>query len=91
MFLLAHDFTHLASKWLFVCSTFLDSEPLYIASKSVEFLHASLLYWSLKNKLTLDLSHYIWKGLLGDTSHCNFIPDCYFSIIVPEICKTWNL
>ena len=42
MFQLAHDFTHFASKWLFVCATFLDSEALQIASKSVEFLHASL-------------------------------------------------
>ena len=42
MFQLAHDFTHLASKWLSVCSTCLDSEPLDIVSKLVEFWHASL-------------------------------------------------
>ena len=71
-FQLAHDFTHLASQWLFLCATCLNSEPLHFASKSVEFLHASLYHWSFKNKLTLDLSCYIWKSLVGDTSCCNF-------------------
>ena len=37
MFQLSHDFTHLASKWPFVCATCPDSEPLHIASKPVEF------------------------------------------------------
>ena len=86
-----HDFTHLASQGLFLCGTFLDSEPLHFASKSVEFVHASLCHWSLKNKLTLDSSRYIWKSLLRNTSWCNFFPQCYFSIIVPEIFKMGNL
>ena len=86
-----HDFTPLASQGLFLCGTCLDSEPLHFASKSVEFVHASLYHWSLKNKLTLELSRYIWKSLLRDTSCCNFSPHCYFSIIVPEICKMCNL
>ena len=86
-----HDFTHLASQGLFLCGTFLDSEPLHFASKSVEFVHASLYHWSVQNELTLDLSRYIWKSLLRDTSCCNFFPHCYFSIIVPEICKMCNL
>ena len=86
-----HDFTPLASQGLFLCGTCLDSEPLHFASKSVEFVHASLYHWSLKNKLTLHLSRYIWKRLLRDTSCCNFSPHCYISIIVPEICKMWNL
>ena len=69
---LVHDFTHLASKWVFLCAICLESEPLHFTSKSVEIWHASLYHWSLKNKLTLDLSHYIWKRLVGDTSCCNF-------------------
>ena len=44
--------------------TCLDSEPLHFASKSVEFWHASLYRWSLKNKLTLDLFRYILKSFL---------------------------
>ena len=76
MFHLINDFTNLASQWLFLCATCLDSEPLHFASKSVEFLHASLYHWSLMNELTLDLSHYIWKSLVGDTSCCNFFPHC---------------
>ena len=64
MFKLVHDFTHLASKWVFRTFAF------YI--KRVEILHASLYQWSLKNKLTLDLSRYIGKRLVGDTSCCNF-------------------
>ena len=59
VFQLAHDFTHLASEWLFLCATCLDSEALHLASKSVEILHASLYHWSLKNTLALDLCHYI--------------------------------
>ena len=54
-----------ACQWLFLCATFLDSEPLHFASKCVELLHASLYRWSLKDKLTLDLSHYIWKSVVG--------------------------
>ena len=76
MFQLGHDFTHLASQWLFLCVTLLDSEPLHLTSKSVEFLHASLYHWSLKNKLTLNLSRYIWKSLVGDTSCRNFFLHC---------------
>ena len=45
----SHDFTHLASQGLFLCSACLDSEPLNFASKSVEFVHASLYHWSVKN------------------------------------------
>ena len=63
MFQLAHDFTHLALQWLFLYATCLDSEPFHFASKSVEFLHASLYHGSLENKLTLDLSPCIWKSL----------------------------
>ena len=55
----SHDFTHLASQGLFLCGTFLASEPLHFASKSVESVHASLYHWSLKNKLTLDLSFFL--------------------------------
>ena len=87
----SHDFTHLASQGLFLCGACLDSEPLHLSSKSVEFVHASLYHWSLKNKLTLDLSRYSLKSLLRDTSCCNFSPHCYFSVIVPEICKMCNL
>ena len=65
-----------ASQWLFLCASFVDSEPLHFALKSVEFLLASLYRWSLKNKLTLDLSCYIWKGLVGDTSCCNCFLHC---------------
>ena len=91
MFQLAHDFTYLASLWLFLCATFLDSEPLHFASKSVEFLHASLYHLSLKNKLNLDLSRYIWKRLLADTLVVTFFLIVTFSIIVPEISKMCNL
>ena len=59
---------------LFLCTTCLDSKPMHFASKSSEFLHASLYHWSLKNKLSFDLSRYIWKSLGGDTSCCNFFP-----------------
>ena len=91
VFQLAHDFTHLASQWLFLCVTCLNSEPLHFALKSVEFLHASLYHWSLKNKLALDLSRYIWKRLMGDTSCCNFFLFANVSRIVPEILKMFNL
>ena len=64
-------FYPLASQWLFLCSTFLDSEPLHFSSKSVEIFHASLYHWSLKNKLTLDLCCCIWTSLDGDTACCN--------------------
>ena len=87
MFLLAHDFTHFASQLLFPCATCLDSEPLHFASKSVEIWHASLYHWSLKNKLILDLSRYIWKSLVGDTSCCNFSLILNCSRILPEILK----
>ena len=62
-----------------------DSETLHFAWKSVEFLHASLYRWSLKNKLTLDLSCYIWKSLVGDTSFVTFFLIVNSSRIVPEI------
>ena len=84
---LVHDFTHVASKWVFFCATCLDSEPLHFASKSVEFLHVPLYHRSLKNKLTLDLSRYMWKSLVGDTSCCNFFP----LLIVHGILKMWKL
>ena len=76
---------------LFLCSTCLDSKPLHFASKSSEFLHTSLYHWSLKNKLTLDLSRYIWKSLAGDTSFCNFFLIGNSYRIVPEISKMCNL
>ena len=91
MFHLAHIFTHLASQWLFLGAAFLHSEPLHFSSKSVEFLHASLYHLSLKNKLTLDVSRYIWKRLLGDTLVVTFFLIVTFSIIVPEISKMCNL
>ena len=75
MFHLAYDFAHLACKWLFVCATYIDSEPLDFASKSVEIFHASCATGLFRNKLTLDLSRYIWKSLEGETSCCNFFPD----------------
>ena len=56
--------------------TCLDLERFHFASKSVEFFHASLYHWSLKNKLTLDLSRCIWKRLVGDIFRCYFFPDC---------------
>ena len=57
-----------------------------LASKSVEIVHASLYHWSLKNKVSLDLSSYFWKSLVGDTSCCNFLLTSNCSTIVPE---TW--
>ena len=74
MFQLGRDFTHVAYQWLFVFASSLYSEPWHFASKSVEIFHASLYRLSLKNKLTLDTSPFIWIGLLGDTSCCNFSP-----------------
>ena len=91
MFQVAHDFAHFPCQGLFVCATCLDSEPLHFASKSVEILHASLYDWSLENKLSLDLSRYIWKSFVGDASGCNFFIIVNFSRIVPEICKMWKL
>ena len=76
MFQLAYDFSHLASKWLCLCATCLDPEPFHFASKSAEIFHASLYCWSLKKKLTLDLSHYIWRSLVGDSSCCNLFRHC---------------
>ena len=70
----SHDFTHLAWQWLFLSATCLDSEPFQ--SKSVEIMHASLYHGSLENKISLDLSRYIWKSSVGDTSCCNFISHC---------------
>ena len=75
---------------LCIC-TCLDSEPLRFASKSVEFFHASLYHWSLKNKVTLDLSHYVWKRLVGDICCCNFFLIVNCCRIVPEIFKMCNL
>ena len=69
-------FYPISCKWLFLCSTCLDSEPLHFASESVEFFHAWLYRWCLKNNLTLDLSRYICKRLLGDNRCCNFFPHC---------------
>ena len=91
MFHLAYDFAHLACKWLYLCATYIDSEPLHFVSKSVEIFHASLFHWSLGNKPTLDLSRYIWKSLAGETSCCNFLPDCYLTWVAPEISKMCNL
>ena len=76
MFQLADDFTPLASEWLFLCAACLDSEALHFASKSLEIFYASLYHWSLKNKLTLDLSGYIWTSLDRDTSCCIIFPHC---------------
>ena len=94
VFQLAIDFTRLTSQWLFLCATFLDSEPLHFASKSDQILQASLYNWSLKNKPTLDLSRYIWKSLVGDMSCCNFFLISNCSRIVSEIWKMsklwWN-
>ena len=39
MFEFGLDFTHLASQWVFLCGTCLNSEPLDFASESVEVLH----------------------------------------------------
>ena len=63
-----------AYQCLFLCATCLHSEHLHFASKSVEFFNASLNRWSVKDKLTLDLSHYIWKIVVGvgDISCCKF-------------------
>ena len=67
--------------------------PLHFPSKSVEFFHASLNRLSLKDKLTLDLSHYIWKSVVGvrDIFCCKFFPIVNFSRIVPEIFEMCNL
>ena len=99
MFQLGRDFTHLTYQWLFVCASSLYSEPLHFASKSVEIFHASLYRWSLKNKLTLDTSPFIWKILLGDTPCCNFFPhwellhNCTLNFenaqFVMEFIETW--
>ena len=64
MFQLTDDFTHLAFQWLFLCAICLDAEPLHFAWKSFEFSHASLYRLSLKDKLTLDLSRYMWESIL---------------------------
>ena len=80
MYQLAHDFTHLASQLLFLYGTCVDSEPLHFA-KLVEILHTSLYHWSFENKLTLDLSRYIWKSLVGYT----FSLIVNSSRIVPQI------
>ena len=61
---------------LYICASFFDSEPLHFSLESVEFFHASLYRWSLKNKLTLDLFRFIWKSLGRDTRCCNFFPHC---------------
>ena len=80
MFQLVHDFTHLASQWLFPYATGLYLEPSHFASKSVEILHASLYHWSVLNELTLDLSRYGWKSVVGDTTCCNFFRHCYLHL-----------
>ena len=91
MFQLGHDFTHLAYQWLLLCARCLYSKPLHFASKSVEIFHASLYRWSLKNKLTLDLSCCIGKTYWEIPLVVTFllIANCY--IIVPEIFKMCNL
>ena len=41
-------------------------------SKSVDVLHESLYRWSVTKKITLNLSRYRWKSLIGDTTCFNF-------------------
>ena len=74
---LVRDFTHLVSQWLFPCATNFHLEPSHFASKSVEILHASLYQWSVLIELTLDLSRYGWKSLVGYTTCCNFFRHFY--------------
>ena len=81
----------ISCQWLFLCPTCLCIEPLHFTSESVEFFHASLYRWSLKNKLTLDLSCYIWKRLVGDNNVVTFFLIANCSTIVPEIFKMYNL
>ena len=64
-------FSPFGFQWLCLCATCLDSEPLQFALKSAEIFHASLYHWSLKNKLNLDISRYIWTSVNRDTSCCN--------------------
>ena len=59
---LAHDLPIWPPNCSFYLLTCLDSKPFHFASKSVEFWDVSLYRWSLKNKLNLDLSCYIWKA-----------------------------
>ena len=83
---------------LFLCTTCLDSKPLHFAPNSVEFLHASLYHWSLKNKLTLDLSRYIWKSLgeiplVVTFSSLVILIELYLKFLKCAICGGihWNL
>ena len=76
MFQLGHDFTQFPANGSFYVLPVLIQNLCILQSESVEFFHASLYRWCLKNKLTLDLSRYIWKRLLGDNRCCNFFPHC---------------
>ena len=89
-FQLGHDFTHLASQRLFLCATFLDSEPSHFGSKSVEFWHALLYRWPYRNKLTLDLSRFVWKSFVEIPLVVTFFLIVKCSRIVAKILKMWK-
>ena len=55
------------------------------------FTNHCLCHLSLGNKLTLDLSRYIWKSLAGETSCCNFFLIANLTWVGPEISKMCNL
>ena len=98
MFQLGYDFTQFASQCSFCVLPVLIQNLcilhriqlnfcMHHSITSVEFLQ-SLYHWSLKNKLTLDLSRYIWKSLAGDTSCCNF-GNCYRIDFYQGMIETW--
>ena len=59
IFQLVHDFTHLASKWVFFVLIFHPIQSKFGMN------HCTT---GLMNKVTLDLSRYGWKSLVGDTT-----------------------
>ena len=78
-------------QWLFLSSTCLDSEPLHFALESVEFFHASLYRWCLKNKLIWACLVIFGKGYWEITDVVTFFLIANCSTIVPEIFKMYNL
>ena len=67
IFQLVHDFTHLASKWVFFVLTVLIKNLRIFHPIQSKFCmnHCTT---GLMNKVTLDLSRYGWKSLVGDTT-----------------------
>ena len=86
-----HDFTHLASQWLFLGATCDDLEPFHLHRNQLNFCthHCTtgLLGINFLWTCLVTFGKAYWEITLVVT----FFLIVTFSIIVPEICKMCNL